>query len=91
MQFLELLFRVAMILFAALEAYDQTPEGKAAIDALFLEVEDAGFDIPWWEPDANQPPIDLSFEAAAIEGIDTLREAFLRKHPGMASAQEGEG
>ena len=89
-EFFDLLMRIAVILFAALEAYDKTPEGHQAIESLLSDIEDAGFDIPFWEPDPNQEPLDMSNAEVAAQGLDLLKAHFLHRHPEVAAREAAE-
>lgn len=82
-QILELVAMIVTLLFNALVAYDETPEGKAEIDALLTLVEQAGFDIPGWQPEQGQQPLNFNqAEAVAVEnGVDEIVKRWLQRHP----------
>lgn len=85
---LELVMRIAVILWEALQAYDQTPEGHAAIEALYAELEADGFDVPGWQPNPDEPPLDITNSQVALEGMDLLRQHFLKNHPDIAAREK---
>jgi hypothetical protein len=82
--FLSLLFRLALIVFAALEHYNETEEGHAALNDLLSDIEDEGFDIPGWEPDVDmnaEPLVVGAVSDLTDAAIQHLRDAWNAKHP----------
>lgn len=103
---LELIVGLVMLLVEALSVYDQTPEGKAAIDEFLTLVEAEGFDIPFWEPPDTQAeagassPVREAVDEAAHQAAARFSESFVERHPELFNkrptwedikAQEGEG
>lgn len=93
--FINLVFRLLFIIVNALEVYNETEEGHAALNDLLSDIEDEGFDIPFWEPDPEegngQPPLDLNAVSDLTDkGVQAIRDAWLKRHANDNST-EGEG
>lgn len=92
---IQFLFRLAEIVVSALEVYNETEEGHAALNDLLSDIEDEGFDIPFWEPDAEEstePPLDLKQVSDLTDaGVQAIRDGWLKRHGVTQSGTEGEG
>jgi hypothetical protein len=89
LKIVSLLQQIAMVIFAALVAFDNTPEGQAMIDELLSEIEASGFDIPGWEPPAGEP-MDMNVAPEAMQSvIDTLAARFAQRHPDIIQKSGG--
>lgn len=88
LKIVSLLQQIVIVIFAALVAFDNTPDGQAMIDELLAEVEAAGFDIPGWEPPAGEP-MDMNVAPEAMQSvIDNLAARFAQRHPGLVADKE---
>ena len=71
---------IASVVVNALVAYDETPAGHADIENLLALVENAGFDIPGWEPD--QPNMNVAVEGVDVAAaVDDIAKRWLERHP----------
>lgn len=89
------LVRLAEIVIRALEVYEETPEGHGVLNELLSDIEDSGFDIPFWEPDqeeSSEPPLDLrAMSDLTDQGVQAIRDAWLKRHAQPTQPEQGEG
>lgn len=87
----QFVMRVILLVTEALVVFDETPEGHAMLNDLLSDIEKAGFDIPMWEPDPEEPPLDLNNTQIIGQAVGEIAKTFMERHPEIARKKAKQG
>lgn len=80
-----ILTEIVDFIWKAIVVYASSDQGKAELEDIAQALENAGIDVPFWQPEGEQP-LDMAQEGSPA----VVSDAFRKRHPELFVDAQGE-